>query len=318
MFQQWALPAILIVGIIAIGLWFGFGRTNTSEQPTSRQSQTSAPETSEHQEAPPTGRPTENMPPEPENQPLPGRVIIPIDNLAPEIPWLPLDLNAIPATTSIVFNVNSPPFDDPMVRKAFAAAIDRETVAVISGEAFANNTAQPATTLVPPDILGLSLYGEIGIPFDPDPAREYLAVAGYPNGENFPPVTIMVNENEPNYVIFDAVIQMWMEILNIQVRVEYIPWEGYTETIYNDRPPIFRFGWGADMNDPENFMQIYRTDSEFNHSGFSNPRYDELIERALEIINPAERQELYIEAERILCEEETVIIPLYHFAIISE
>lgn len=313
LFQRWALPAAIIVGIIAVSLWIGFGRTNGSEQPVSRPPQTTVPSQGEPQEAPPTARPTENTPPLQENPSLPGRVVIPIENMAPEIPWLPMDPNAIPATTWIAFNVNSHPFDNPMVRKAFAAAIDREAVTEISREAFANDSAQPATTLLPPDILGRYLYGEIGTPFDPDSAREYLAVAGYPDGENFPPVMIMVNENEPNHVIFDAVIHMWMDILNIQVDVEYIQWEVYTETIYNNHPPIFRFGWLADINDPENFMQIYRNDSEFNHSGFSNPRYDQLVDRALQTTNPAERQELYIEAERILCEEETVIIPLYHF-----
>ncbi len=105
---------------------------------------------------------------------------------------------------------------------------------------------------------------------------------------------------------------MWADILNIQVNVEYIEWEQYIEITHNNPPAIFRFGWIADINDPENFMQLFRTSSENNSTGFSNPRFDRLIEQAMRTTNPMERQELYIQAERILCEEETAIIPLYH------
>jgi ABC-type oligopeptide transport system substrate-binding subunit len=45
---------------------------------------------------------------------------------------------------------------------------------------------------------------------------------------------------------------------------------------------------------------------------FSNPEFDYLVERAASLSDPAERQSLYVQAERILCEAETAIIPLYH------
>ena len=44
--------------------------------------------------------------------------------MAPHIPWLEMDKNAVPTTTFIGINSNTPPFDNALVRKAFRMAID--------------------------------------------------------------------------------------------------------------------------------------------------------------------------------------------------
>jgi ABC-type oligopeptide transport system substrate-binding subunit len=46
--------------------------------------------------------------------------------------------------------------------------------------------------------------------------------------------------------------------------------------------------------------------------GFSNKEYDRLVTLAAKTKDPLKRLELYIQAERILCEEEAAIIPLFH------
>ena len=127
-----------------------------------------------------------------------------------------------------------------------------------------------------------------------------------------------VNQSDSNVAIFTAVHQLWAEILNVQVEMKYIEWRNYAETIQRDKPAVFRFGWVADFNDPDNFMQVFRSGSDSNITGYSNPAYDRLIDRATQIKNPIERQELYIEAENLLCGEETIIIPLFQFTTKNE
>jgi oligopeptide transport system substrate-binding protein len=63
--------------------------------------------------------------------------------------------------------------------------------------------------------------------------------------------------------------------------------------------------------DPATFLEMYTTASGQNRTGWSNPRYDELIDAAGCEADNARRFELLAEAERILCEEEIPIIPLY-------
>jgi oligopeptide transport system substrate-binding protein len=76
-------------------------------------------------------------------------------------------------------------------------------------------------------------------------------------------------------------------------------------------PPVFRLGWGADYPDPDNFMNLFTSYSANNHTGWKNPRYDLLVERAAREANPARHQSLYDEAQRILCEQDAPIAPVF-------
>jgi oligopeptide transport system substrate-binding protein len=61
-------------------------------------------------------------------------------------------------------------------------------------------------------------------------------------------------------------------------------------------------------------LDLFYSENEYNFAHFSDSEYDRLIDEAEALADdPAARQALYIEAERILCEQESVIIPLYHY-----
>jgi ABC-type transport system substrate-binding protein/class 3 adenylate cyclase len=85
------------------------------------------------------------------------------------------------ATTYLVFDATSPPFDDPRVRQAFAYAVDREALADVTLGSFVS----PAMGgCVPPGMPGHT--PGVALPYDPERARELLAEAGYPEGRGFP------------------------------------------------------------------------------------------------------------------------------------
>jgi len=85
----------------------------------------------------------------------------------------------------------------------------------------------------------------------------------------------------------------------------------FLKELVNDTPPVYRLGWGADFPDPDNFMNLFTSTSANNHTGWGDARYDSLIERAAREADPASRQALYDEAQRILCEEQVPIIPFF-------
>jgi oligopeptide transport system substrate-binding protein len=75
----------------------------------------------------------------------------------------------------IAFNVEKPPFDNPLVRKAFAASIDRQSiVGLIQGAGITT------TSWIPKNMLGYN--PDIGIEFYPDQAKAWLREAEYPGG----------------------------------------------------------------------------------------------------------------------------------------
>jgi formylglycine-generating enzyme required for sulfatase activity/ABC-type branched-subunit amino acid transport system substrate-binding protein len=252
---------------------------------------------------------------------LPGTETIPLSELASSIPWLPYDRNAVPSTLFVVFNLSKPPFNDVLVRQAFALVVDRSAVADVA-ETLGVAQPAPATTFTPPAVLGRDLYEQVGMAFDPSQARQLLAQAGYPNGVGFPRTTMAFNCSERylldksgNQAIAQAVAAMWEEHLQIGIDLECVEvWDDYVAQLWSDAPAIFRLGWIADVMDPDNFLAWFSTGNGASWSHFSNAEFNRLVEEAAAAADdPATRQALYIKAERILCEQEAVIIPLYHY-----
>src|SRR5690606_14732964 len=92
--------------------------------------------------------------------------------------------NAVFATSYLSFDLESPPFDNINVRKALMYAINRDemTATVLK------DLAIPGKSLLPPGYPGYNETITAQAVYDPDKARQFLADAGYPNGEGFPEV----------------------------------------------------------------------------------------------------------------------------------
>ena len=60
-----------------------------------------------------------------------------------------------------------------------------------------------------------------------------------------------------------------------------------------------------------NLMEKFASWHEENYVGYSNAEYDNLIQNGA-ISTGEQRQSYYIQAERLLCEEDVVIIPIFH------
>jgi len=329
-----AIVALVLVVLIVIAVSRGGGGARATTptviaviQPTSTPANTSipaatltpAPTNTLATSATPTQQPT-NTPqpptntPRPTSTPLPGVVVVPLEKMARSIPWLPLIKDAEPGIYYYAFNVNKKPFDNRLVRQAFAAAVDRRAIADLASKSDGKNR-QPATTFTPRETLGRNLYGQVGLPFNPANARSLLAKAGYPNGQGFPAVTLSTNKSGGHEVVANAIVAMWQENLNVNVKVEVVDnWQAYLDLLGRDAPTIYRMGWVADYNDPDNFLKaVFHSRSENNRGHFSNGEFDGLIEQAAASSDPAARQGLYIQAERILCEYQAAVIPLYYY-----
>jgi oligopeptide transport system substrate-binding protein len=202
------------------------------------------------------------------------------------------------------FNVNKPPFNDVLVRQAFAHAIDRSRI-----PKFLKGGELPSSSWIPKGMFG---YNEsIGLKFDPQKARSLLAQAGYPNGKGFPQVTAVFNTGDLNRFIGEFIQAQWKEHLNVHIDFESQEWKVFLSKLDLDPPQIFRLGWGADFPDPDNFMNLFIATSGNNRLNWSNPRYDELIAQGSALKKPEERKIVYDEAQKLLTEKEAAMIPLF-------
>ena len=216
------------------------------------------------------------------------------------------------STTYVGFTMTKPPFDNVLVRKAFSAAIDRATmVRDVVG------SGVPATQFAPKGIFGAP-DPEVGIPYDPEQARAWLAEAGYPNGEGFPTVTYRYFSNTLEEALAQALQAMWKETLNVDVQLESMEFPAFLASTaasvpVEEMPEMWRLGWGADYPDENNFVYevFHCTDSQNRHRAECT-QADELAKAAGRETDPAKRIEMYKQVEQMMFGDEVRVAPYYH------
>lgn len=187
------------------------------------------------------------------------------------------------------------------MRRAFALGLNREELAA---SATAWYTIPATGGFVPPGLPGHSVG--IGLPYDPNQARQLLAEALYLKGRNLPSVEWLIPDygDTANYYYIQA---QWRENLGVELAWELAEWPTtFLERLDTNPPHLFYLAWSADYPDPDNFLRIcdFRQQTGWRHAD-----YEALVERARSVMDQAERMHLYAQAERILI-EEAPIIPL--------
>jgi len=212
------------------------------------------------------------------------------------------------------FNTQKPPMDNVLVRKAIAAAIDKQVINdfVIWG------INSPATTFTRPPIFGsVEPQEKVGIPFDPKQAKAWLAEAGYPEGKGFPEEVVLLYKMTHTGIpgdIANAVKQMLKYYLNIEIVIKGIEDDGeYFQQIEQPATPhIFRMYWCTEYPDANNWLyEAFHPDNGYQWLGWKNREFAEAVEEAQRISDAKERKQLYHRAEEILTEEQAAIVPLF-------
>jgi oligopeptide transport system substrate-binding protein len=216
------------------------------------------------------------------------------------------------STTYVGFTMTKPPFDDVLVRKAFSAAIDRETmVRDVVG------SGVPATQFAPPGIFGAP-DPEVGIGFDPAQAQAWLAEAGFPDGAGFPTVTYRYFANSLEEALAQALQAMWKETLNVDVQIEAQEFPVFLagtgpDVPVEEMPEMWRLGWGADYPDENNWVyEVFHCTDSQNRPRAACTEADEKAKQAGVETDPDVRKQLYAEVEQLMFGEEVRVAPYYH------
>ncbi|MFT7624311.1 MAG: oligopeptide transport system substrate-binding protein [Myxococcota bacterium] len=207
------------------------------------------------------------------------------------------------------FHVDRAPFDDLRVRRAFNMAIDKAAlVAQVLGE-----FQSPAQSPVSPWIAKLTAYPRPqGQVHDVSRARQLLAEAGFPDGENFPSVELIYNTYYVHKRLAEAVKVQLKRHLNIEVTVTNVAWKTALKLARAGDFQMMRGGWCGGLSDPVSFLRFLRSRGPNNGFGYRNPRYDAIIDASYDEADPAARQRLLSQAEELII-RDVPIAPVYYY-----
>lgn len=194
----------------------------------------------------------------------------------------------------IALNNQGDIFDDVLVRRAVAHAIDRDLIIdrILDGNAVAING------ILSPDAFGFK-DGLTSYDYDPEQARALLAEAGYPDGID---VTLDV---EGAFKDTAEAVASLLTRAGIRTTVQVgegaqvnAKWRSHDEPKQGD---MFFTSWGNGSLDPYDiFIPTHRTADRGNTAGYANPALDSLLDQASVELDFARRAELYHEAQDII------------------
>lgn len=201
-------------------------------------------------------------------------------------------------TSYIGFNVTEPPFDDPLVRRAFSHALDRERL--VSG--LLDGNALRAEGPLPPGMPGFG-EREPAYEYDPQRARELLAEAGYDPASSSPLTFTTAGYSDVGSFV-SAVITMWQENLGVTIEPALLDPFTYLDSLYaGNVGHFYSSGWCADYPDPQNFLDVlFHSRSPQNLGRFGDAQIDAMLEAARVETDVAQRLARYREIETAVIE----------------
>jgi ABC-type transport system substrate-binding protein len=215
----------------------------------------------------------------------------------------------------IGFSTKTPPFDDPKVRQAFAAAIDREQL----GRVVMKNMLPVANSIMMPGLPGYNRDAK-AIPFDPARAKQLLAESKYKDARGLGNVTLSEMGGGAT-ASFDtqAILEMLKQNLGVDVSIAQSEAASFFDDLDRGKLQMFSIGWIMDYPDPEDIIDLlFHSRSRQNNTGYSNPEVDALVEQARTETDVTKRLQLYQQAEAIIL-QDSPWIPMFfgkdHFVV---
>ncbi len=231
---------------------------------------------------------------------------LPLSKVEPYRRDHPESLRIDPYVDTYFFRMNTrrAPLDDARFRRALSLAIDRDIIA----QKILHGGQKPATSFVPPTIPG---YTPPVFPTrDLAAARKLLAELGHADGKDLPPIEILYNNSDILRQVAEAVQEMWRRDLGLNVTLQN---QEYKVVFANRRAGQYQIllsDWVADYLDPTTFLDIWRSESGNNHTGWKSADYDALMNEAAASADPVARATLLAKAETLML-EAAPIAPIY-------
>lgn len=213
------------------------------------------------------------------------------------------DIYNAPQNMVQIFALNNKvePFHDVRVRQALNYVVDKQQVidGVFGGyatELYSNFS--PVMEAYYNDTLA-EVYS-----VNLEKAKVLLEEAGYGDGFS---MTITVPANYQKHIDTAQIIVEQLKQVNINAEIQLIEWGTWLEHVYTNAQYQSTIVGLTGKLDPNDVLGRFTTTYAKNFFQYSNPAYDELIEKALTETDESVREEYYKECQKILTEDAVAV-----------
>jgi oligopeptide transport system substrate-binding protein len=206
------------------------------------------------------------------------------------------------------FNNAAPPFDNVLVRQAFAAAMNRDQYI----QQINNGVGVAAGTFLYPGIPGYQ--DEVQQTYDPERAKQLLADAGYPNGEGFPTLQLHYDSES---AIAQQRATFWAQNLNQELNITIQPTPidlAQLQSMRTNNDPsllISLENWFEDYPHPQDWLSlVFGPGSTRAPLGWGDQQFYDLVQQA-DALPLDEAIPLYQQADARLADQAPVAFYLH-------
>ena len=211
------------------------------------------------------------------------------------------------AVSSLIVSNLEGPLGDARVRKALMMALDREGIVEASSKGYGEvtNALTTESVWVGASEQGLAdaFEGLEEYPYDVAAAKQLIEEAGA-TGEEIVLATAPISSD---FAVIAQATAAAAESIGLKATIETVTPNAYT-ALFSD--PAAREGvdlfytvWYLSSPDPLEMYSVLRTGEFSNYGNWSNPEFDQVVNEAIAIDDPAARSEKTAEAQRIANEE---------------
>jgi peptide/nickel transport system substrate-binding protein len=224
-------------------------------------------------------------------------------------------------------STGNPALKDVKFREAIAHAINKEEIAKLAY----HDLAQPAESVLTPSMAAYywepSAAEKVG--FDLDKANQILDDLGYAwnedhtsridpsTGEPFK-LTCHVTNDATELISAGTLMINWFDEIGIRMELRVVDSATMIDTNLAGENDLYLWGWGWDP-DPDFALSTFTTDQIqiWSDSFYSNPTYDALYLKQHTAVDPQERHDTIVEAQKLLYSDIVYVVLAYSFNIVA-
>ncbi len=202
----------------------------------------------------------------------------------------------------LAYNAQTPPFDNPQVRRALNMAINKAAII----DAVFQGAGREAKNPIPPTMWG---YNEATVDdsYNVEEAKKLLAEAGVENLKTKIWAMPVQRPYNPNARRMATIIQEDWAQVGVEAEIVSYEWGEYLERSRDvNRDGALLMGWTGDNGDPDNFLGILLGCDGVggsNRAHWCYGPFDDVIKAAKSELNKDKRTELYQQAQLIFKEQ---------------